>query len=135
MHIEGGCHCGNIAYEAEIDPEQVRICHCTDCQTLTGSAYRTTVNAPAESFKLLKGQPKIYIKTAESGTQRAQGFCGDCGTPIYATSPTNQKSYGIRVGSIRQRAQLQPKQQGWYRSALSWTQNISSLPHSEKGPS
>ena len=46
MHIDGGCHCGFIKYEAEIDPNAVRICHCTDCQTLTGSAYRVTVAAP-----------------------------------------------------------------------------------------
>ena len=37
MKIEGGCHCGYIAYEAEVDPERVLICHCTDCQTLSGS--------------------------------------------------------------------------------------------------
>ena len=32
MHIDGGCHCGNITYEADIDPEAVSICHCADCQ-------------------------------------------------------------------------------------------------------
>jgi len=39
MRIDGQCHCGLISYEAEIDPEKVMICHCTDCQTLT-SRYR-----------------------------------------------------------------------------------------------
>jgi hypothetical protein len=34
MKIDGRCHCGYIAYEAEIDPENVLVCHCTDCQTL-----------------------------------------------------------------------------------------------------
>jgi hypothetical protein len=43
MHIDGQCHCGRVAYQAEIDPERVSICHCTDCQTLTGSPYRVTV--------------------------------------------------------------------------------------------
>ena len=33
MKIDGACHCGNITYSAEIDPENVGICHCTDCQT------------------------------------------------------------------------------------------------------
>jgi hypothetical protein len=37
MKIDGGCHCGYIAYEAETDPAEARICHCTDCQTLSGS--------------------------------------------------------------------------------------------------
>ena len=67
MHIDGGCHCGYIKYEAEVDPNAVRICHCTDCQTLTGSAYRVTVAAPSETFKLTGGNPKIYVKIAESG--------------------------------------------------------------------
>lgn len=36
MKIDGGCHCGAITYEAEIDPNSVAVCHCTDCQTLSG---------------------------------------------------------------------------------------------------
>jgi hypothetical protein len=43
MHIDGQCHCGRVTYQADIDPERVSICHCTDCQTLTGSPYRVTV--------------------------------------------------------------------------------------------
>ena len=109
MKIQGGCHCGYITYEAEIDPNNVSICHCTDCQTLSGSAYRTNVRATKDTFKLLTGQPKVYIKTAESGNKRAQGFCPECGSPIYATSATDPQVYGLRVGTIRQRAELRPK--------------------------
>ena len=39
MKIEGSCHCGKISYEAEINPEYVIICHCTDCQTISGAPY------------------------------------------------------------------------------------------------
>ena len=31
MKIDGGCHCGHISFEAEIDSEKVVACHCTDC--------------------------------------------------------------------------------------------------------
>ena len=134
MHIEGGCHCGYITYEAEVDPETVRICHCTDCQTLTGSAFRTTVPARKEAFKLLSGQPKIYVKTAENGNKRAQGFCPECGTPIYATSVSDPQVYGIRVGTARQRTKLRPKQQIWCRSALEWVTDLDSMPQSPKVP-
>lgn len=132
MRIHGGCHCGYITYEADVDPSAVRICHCTDCQTLTGSAYRVTVAAPKEGFKLLSGKPKIYIKTAESGTKRAHGFCPECGTPIYAAANVDDPpSYGIRVGTARERAQLAPRQ-GWCRSAVPWAMNIESLPAKPK---
>jgi hypothetical protein len=133
MKVSGGCHCGYITYEAEIDPEQVWICHCTDCQTSTGTAFRTNVRSRKNGFKLLTGQPKIYIKkTAESGNPRAQGFCPECGTPIYSTTVTDPQIYGLRVGTIRERAQLQPKHQGWCRSALPWIQDLSALPRFEK---
>jgi hypothetical protein len=38
MRVDGGCHCGKITYEADIDPDKAGLCHCTDCQTLTSSA-------------------------------------------------------------------------------------------------
>ena len=128
MHVDGGCHCGFIQYEAEVDPATVGICHCTDCQTLTGTAYRTTVQSLKGQFKLLRGTPKIYIKTAESGNQRAHGFCPECGTPLFATTVGNPELYGIRVGTTRQRRQLPPQRQGWCRSALDWSMNIDTLP-------
>ena len=132
MHVEGGCHCGHITYEAEVDPDTVGICHCTDCQHLTGTAYRVTVRSHKGAFKLLTGQPKIYVKTAESGNKRAHGFCPECGTPIYATAITDPQTYGLRVGAIRQRAQLPPRKQAWCRSALPWSMNLEALPQSPK---
>lgn len=42
-NVRGSCHCGQIAFEAEIDPGAVRICHCTDCQTRSGSAWHSNL--------------------------------------------------------------------------------------------
>lgn len=132
MKVEGSCHCGQISFEAEINPDDVGICHCSDCQTLTGCAYRVTARAPAASFVLRSGSPKVYIKTAESGNKRAQAFCPNCGTPIYATEPDEPRVYGIRVGTLKQRAELRPTRQIWYRSALSWVGDIRGIPHTDR---
>jgi hypothetical protein len=124
MKIEGRCHCGQITYEAVVDPDKVAICHCTDCQMLTGSAYRANIQAPAETFVLRTGQPKIYIKTADSGTKRAHAFCPNCGTPIYSSAITDPPTYSLRVGGIKQRAKLRPMRQIWCRSALPWSMDL-----------
>ncbi|HYD55827.1 MAG TPA: GFA family protein [Burkholderiales bacterium] len=71
MRVHGGCHCGAITYEAEIDPSRVALCHCADRQVMTGTAFSTFVPVPREAFRL-NGTPKIYVKTAESGNRRAQ---------------------------------------------------------------
>lgn len=123
MKIEGACHCGAIRYEAEVDPANVMICHCTDCQVLSGSAFRTVAPAPKASFRLLSGKPKVYVKTtADSGNKRNQAFCPECGTPIYS-SPVSADFpfYSLRVGTMRQRAALRPSVEYFCRSKLGWT--------------
>ena len=133
MKIDGGCHCGDITYEAEIDPEKVFICHCTDCQTLSASAFRTVIRVPDDAFRLLTGAPKIYVKTGDSGAKRAQAFCPECGSAIYATSVGDgPKVLGVRLGTARQRTELTPKKQIWFRSALHWLPGLDSIPKIEK---
>ena len=65
MKVTGRCHCGQISFEAEIDPTQVRVCHCTDCQTLTGTAFRTNVGSLPGTFVLKSGAPKIDISSGD----------------------------------------------------------------------
>ena len=133
MKVTGACHCGQISFEAEIDPNSVRVCHCTDCQTLTGTAFRTNVAASPGSFVLKSGTPKIYIKTAESGNKRAHAFCPDCGTPLYAAAPgPNPASVGLRVGTLDRRAELRPARQGWCRSALPWAMDLTGVAQAER---
>jgi hypothetical protein len=124
MKITGGCHCGAISYEAQIDPHTVAVCHCTDCQMLSGSAFRVVVPAKREGFKLLSGEPTIYVKTGESGRKRVQSFCSTCGTPIYSSHVTDPQVFSIRLGTAHQRAELPPKVQIWCRSALGWTMHL-----------
>jgi hypothetical protein len=133
MKIDGYCHCGEITFEAEVDPDAVTICHCTDCQRLTGSTFRANISAPARHFVLLRGTPKSYVKTAESGNKRRHAFCGNCGTPIYACAPENPQSYSLRVGTITQRGALHPQRQIWRKSALPWVDALTAVPATDKG--
>ncbi len=104
MKIDGQCHCGRVRYEATIDPERVSICHCTDCQMLTGTAFRTTVLTRRDDVRLTGEEPKCYAKISENGRTRLQYFCGACGSPLYATGEgPDAEEWGLRWGSIRQR--------------------------------
>jgi len=133
MKIDGGCHCGYITYEAEADPEKVGICHCSDCQKLSGSAFRTAIRVTSDNFRMLSGEPTIYAKTAESGAKSAQAFCPRCGSPIYAARFGDApKFYNIRLGTVRQRDQLVPKCQFWSRSELHWLPSLATIPKVEK---
>lgn len=132
MNVDGRCHCGAITYRAVIDPEKVSMCHCTDCQMLTGSAYRVIAPAPSGTFQLISGQPKTYVKTADSGNKRVHAFCGECGTPVYSSAISDPPTYSLRVGCLQQRAQLRPRRQIWCSSAVPWSAELHAVPKTER---
>ncbi len=127
MQVHGSCHCGGIQYTAAVDPARTTICHCTDCQKLTGSAYRVSVPADEGSFELTAGEPSIYVKIGDTGSRRAQAFCPKCGSPLYTYDADCPTVYGLRVGCIEEREELIPKRQKWCRSALRWTENLAGM--------
>ena len=126
MQIDGGCHCGAVRYAADVNPEDVVICHCADCQTISGAPYRTRVAVPLSKFQLL-GEPKIYVKVDDGGREVMMAFCGNCGSALYS-----QRAYAdyvdLLVGSANQRRALPPKGQAFRDSAMPWAMDISRLP-------
>jgi hypothetical protein len=132
MRVDGRCHCGALAYSADADPANVSICYCTDCQRLTGSAFRISVTVRAEDFVLSAGRPKTYVKTAESGARRIQAFCGDCGSPIYSAAEKDPTHFTLRVGALAQRDELPPRVQLWMRSKPAWVEPVEGIPSFEK---
>ena len=124
LKVTGQCHCNNIRYTAVVDPERVRICHCNDCQIISGSAFRINLPVKVTDFKLQSGVLKTYTKVAESGNKRALCFCSNCGSQIYSTSVEDPQEFNLRVGTINERKSLPPQSQQWESEALPWTENI-----------
>jgi hypothetical protein len=127
MKIDGGCHCGEIRFEAEVNPHRTIICHCTDCQTISGAPYRVNVVAPTAKFRMT-GAPKTYVKVGSSGDRVVTAFCGDCGSALYSCKGDDPEFLFVRVGSVNQRAELVPEAQGFASSAMPWARDISLIP-------
>ena len=117
MQISGQCHCGAIAYRARLLSDEIAICHCSDCQALSGSPYRATATAPADGFVVTRGSPAAYVKTGDSGRQSTQYFCRICGSNLFRRSD-GEDEIGIRIGTIAERHRLRPAGQSYLRSAL-----------------
>ena len=111
------------------------ICHCTDCQTHSATAYGVVVGIVDEEFRLLGGELKTYEKIAESGTVRALTFCPECGTRIHAKTVGEGSSFfGLRLGTVRQRDRLKPSLQVWCRSAQDWVSDLRAIPQIDEQP-
>ena len=134
MKVEGQCHCGQIAYTADVDAAKVTLCHCVDCQILSGGPYIATVAANTGTFKLTYGEVHHYVKTAESGRKRLHGLCTNCGTRLYAASVDEPRAYSLRTGPLKQRNDLKPSRRIWCDSAQSWSVNLTGIEAVAKQP-
>lgn len=76
---EGGCHCGAVRYEAEVDLDATIVCNCSICQK-RGSILSA---APAGKFKLQKGADAL-TKYQFNKHRIDHLFCKTCGILSFA---------------------------------------------------
>ena len=130
--VDGRCHCGSIEVTAQVDPDMVMACHCSDCQKIGGGPYRAVAISDAVDFAVT-GAPSEYVKVAESGNRRIQAFCGDCGTQLYACDEEKQR-FNIRTGFLNQSQALIPRKHIFVSSALAWITDIENDRCFERAP-
>ena len=118
IQVNGECHCGKIEIIATVKLSEVRACHCTDCQQMSGAPLRAIAVATADKIKI-KGFPKEYIKIGDSGNKRIQAFCPDCGTQLFATD-LGKTLFNLRTGFLEQKNELKPKTHVFIGSGLNW---------------
>ena len=78
--------------------------------------------------------PGKMCPTCGSEVPANNKFCGKCGSPLYSTTPGEgqQAMYIVRVGILKQRDQLEPKRQIWWRSARPWVTGLDEIRKIEK---
>ncbi|EEA22917.1 hypothetical protein TMatcc_001781 [Talaromyces marneffei ATCC 18224] len=81
------CQCGTVTFHASLPkPLGVYICHCTECQKQSASAFGITAMFPAEGMWPLPEdiQPHVgkWTRTADSGNTLECYFCKCCGVRV-----------------------------------------------------
>lgn len=129
---EGGCQCGSVRYRIHGDPLGLAVCHCTECQRQSASAFGMSLAVAEENFELLSGKLKSFTVTCESGRPKACSFCPDCGVRIHHQGPDGELS--IKAGSLDDRTGLEPDAHYWTRSKQAWVRIPEGVPsHPDDG--
>ncbi len=132
--LTGGCACGAIRYEFSAAPVFAANCYCRDCQRSSGAAMASVMAVPKAALKILKGEPRYYEATADSGKKVGRGFCSDCGSPMFTLPEVLPDVIGIRVSSLDDPNQFQPAMSIYTSSAPSWAPISEHLPKFSKMP-
>jgi len=128
MSIEGGCRCGAARYTLALeDLPQTYLCHCTDCQTWSGSAFSQQALVP-ESAVAVSGPIVIYELTSPSGRISRQRMCGVCHTRIFNTNSARPGIAVVRAGTLDRSNELVVTAHIWTRSKQPWLKLSEDVP-------
>lgn len=120
----GGCQCGAIRYELTDAPAFVFACHCSDCQSQSGSAFGMAAMMRHSDFRLTHGSPAVFEQTTGSGQKRICWFCRDCGTRLVHMMPgeLGRIYRNVKPGTLDDASWVRPAAHFWTRSAMPWVQ-------------
>jgi hypothetical protein len=119
----GGCHCGALRYEVTQAPMRTYVCHCTDCQSLSGSAFGLGMMFREEAFSIT-GSPKLVARKLGSGGMGNRWTCPACGVWVCGDAKpdrvTGVERRIVRGGTFDDRSWIRPDAHVWTRSAQPW---------------
>jgi hypothetical protein len=119
--LEGGCACGEVRYRLTAPPMFVHCCHCTSCQTETGSAFVNNALIETIQVEALQGEAEPVMTPSESGRGQQIWRCPSCRVARW-------RNYGgardairfVRVGTLDTPGALPPDIHIYTRSKLPW---------------
>ena len=120
--LRGGCVCGRVRYVVGRDSRFLPYaCHCTDCQSRSGSAF---------SENMLVARRSLRIEGAlECGTYSLPGRacastygCGQCKVQIFTESATRPGLASVRCGTLDRSSHIEPTAHFWVSSKQLWLQ-------------
>jgi hypothetical protein len=114
----GGCQCGAIRYDIAAPPVTVYTCHCTECQTQSGTAFAMAAVIPQASFRMTRGTPRMFARRTSPTKVMECWFCPACGTRLYhVPGGAAYPNRNIKPGTLDDTSWLAPTIHFWTRSA------------------
>jgi hypothetical protein len=97
--INGGCLCGAIEFELDQDFKAFYLCHCKQCQTLTGSAFASNLLTHPQNISWLKGIDSVVVYE-HPDRAFSKSFCKSCGSAVPFVNKT-LTSLIVPAGSLK----------------------------------
>ncbi len=132
--LEGGCNCGHVRYRLTSQPFIVHCCHCSVCQTQTGSAFVINALYDSKEVELLSGDVTEKMADSPSGKGQQIARCPKCSVAVwsnYYMGGIRELIRFIRVGTTDDPSRLPPDVHIFTETKLPWV-NLTDEKHVEK---
>ncbi|CAA9504211.1 MAG: Gfa-like protein [uncultured Sphingomonadaceae bacterium] len=128
--MTGGCACGRVRYEAEIDGDDAYLCHCRMCQRATGSVSIAFTQVERAKLRWLSG-PDWY----DSSSIARRPFCSACGASLgFVYKDEARPLMDLTVGSFDDPSRFRPVEHVGVESLHEAWIDTSNLPRRPTNP-
>jgi hypothetical protein len=119
--LDGHCLCGQVVYKCDSEPVITAICHCTECQRQTGTAYSIVVGVERSDLEIGGDSLRSFQTVGtDTGLPVARQFCGNCGSPIVSLPEMTPDMAFVKAGTLDDASWLEPELEAWCDSAQPW---------------
>lgn len=115
----GGCICGDVRFTLQDDPVTVYACHCTDCQTETGSTCVIAVVVHSAAVAYTGATPEQHGVVLADGRPKGGARCPRCKGAVGGAS-RGEALMMLEGGTFDDTSWLVPAGHIWTRSAQPW---------------
>src|ERR1700704_2461061 len=134
MTMSGGCQCGAVRYRAEGEPLIQGLCHCRNCQRISGAGHIGFICFP-EGAVTVAGATRSYSLTGGSGRTATRYFCPTCHSGVFGRSEIMPGEINLYAGSLDDLSWFKPTVAIFTRSRPAWDTSSKGLTCFETVPS
>jgi hypothetical protein len=124
--ITGRCLCGGVTYSVDAEPVWQGICHCSNCQRQTASAFSPIVGVPSEALAAT-GDTLASFETVSEGYESKT-------VRRFSTIESMPGLAFLKAGTIDDLSWFEPSAEIWTGSAQPWTPHFEGAAQFETVP-
>jgi hypothetical protein len=116
--ISGSCLCGEVTFSLNNDFSRFYLCHCTQCQKMTGSAHVAHLFTAPDNLSWTRGETSLkrFDHPSRSFTKV---FCIECGSGLPFVNKSG-KALIVPAGSLDAEPNIQPSHNIFWHERASW---------------
>ncbi|MDO9568321.1 MAG: GFA family protein [Hydrogenophaga sp.] len=118
--FEGQCQCGGVKYRVKGTAATVFVCHCTECQRQSASAFGMALWLRQAEVDLVCGALNEWTRLMPSGRSMVCSFCPTCGTRLFHRVLGQSALLSIKPGTLNNARALVPVGHIWTSSKQAW---------------
>jgi hypothetical protein len=130
---QGGCLCGDVAFEIEGAPFRAMNCHCSRCRRGRSAAHATNLFYNSDGFRWIRGEDQVEEYKVPDAQYFAVAFCRRCGSALPRLSPEFKLAV-VPAGSLDSDPGRGPQGHIYVGSKAAWFHISDNLPQFEEGP-